>query len=257
VSWCLRRGAQRDLIHAAAFSTYIGHSVNVTITVNAGHLQRIGCDGVFGVGHLWDGHRDFRDLIGHWFDARGLPVHGFWTREWGSSNATQPGEHWHLAYWIPARYRRPFAMQLAGWVGEDMSTAEPPKEDIVAASVHDGWIVKQRLRNGGGPTNIAAYFGKAEPSNIRIHGKIKRNPDKVNPRKNGGEGQIEGQRYGITRSLNTAAQQKAGFTGPYARRQPRPDSKASTGPVKHPVSATERRAGVLSTSTAAPVTRLP
>lgn len=225
VSTELPRGAQRDLMNAAIFSSRIRFPINTLTTINAERLIRTGEGGVFSVGHLWDGFRDLLELMRKWTTARGLPWVATWCREVASKQAKQPGEHWHVGHHLPARHRLGLAAQIGRWTGEIFDFDHPLdlSKGEVAFSAHNAWNITKGLRGGGGPEGIGAYLGKAEPNRITLHGKAKPNPDKVRRKNPGGYGPIEGQRYGISREIHRNAQQASGFVGPYLKPRGRPD----------------------------------
>lgn len=222
VSTQLPRGSQCELMNAAKFSVEMGFPVNVMTTINAAQLQRIGEGGVFAVGHLWDGLQCLLELMRKWTTERGLPWVAFWSREVAAGKAPQLGEHWHIAHHLPKCHRADFAAQLAVWTGEAHDPLRTCGKGDFAFSAHDAWHIKQHIRGGRGPDCIAAYLGKAEPNCIRLHGKMKDNPDKQRRERCGGSGPIEGKRYGIARSIDHSAQRKARFTGPFQRAAARP-----------------------------------
>lgn len=206
----LPRGAQARMIRAAAFSGQIGKPLNAILTINAAHLQRIGEGGIFGVGHLWDGLQNLHELMRKWVSARGVFWASIWVREWSRRGYEgQAGEHWHIALHLPKRLRADFAKQVAKWTGEAVGAVSP------AATVSVGHAWHLGVRHGrGGPENIAAYFGKSEPSTIERYGRRVANPDKprsVGVYRFGGSGPIEGKRFHISKTLGTTAQARAGY----------------------------------------------
>lgn len=207
-STALPRGAQKQLIDAALFSAHIGAPVNTLITINAAHLQRIDAGGVLGLGHLWDGFQDLLERLRHWCLNRGIAWTCFWVREWAKGRE----EHWHIALHVTARHRQDLATQVAIWTDEPIGPGHDLKSHDVAVSALASWHITTTKR-GGTARNLAAYLGKAEPNRITLHGKIKPNPDKVVKRRPcvGGEGHIEGKRYGIAKTIGATAQEQAGW----------------------------------------------
>jgi len=108
-------GAQARLIRAAMFSEKIGYPLNTLLTINAAHLQRMSSDGVFGVGHLWDGMQNFIELARKWPEKRGVPWVAIWSREHAGGKHGQSGEHWHIGLHLPRRMHADFAEQVARW----------------------------------------------------------------------------------------------------------------------------------------------
>lgn len=203
----LPRGSQAGMMAAATFSIECGAPINTLLTINAAHLQRIDEGGVFAIGHLWDGFQTLLELLRKWIVDRGVYWACIWVREWskcGYKGNGQSGEHWHIAFHLPRCYRSALATQVAEWAGEDVGIISPKE----ALSVGRAW----QLKSGrGGPESIAAYLGKAEPSNIKKYGKRVANPDKPRRDRVGGEGRIEGKRYGICKGIGATAQAKTGF----------------------------------------------
>ncbi len=195
-------GAQARLVRAAMFSQALGCPINAQLVINAGHLQRIGEGGVFGIGHLWDGHRAFSELARHWVRARGIPWACIWSREWAArGHRGQAGEHWHFGLHLPRRLHLEFGGQVATWTGEGIGQIEPKAITSALGAWHLG------ARNGrGGPAGLAAYLGKAEPGHRVHYGKRVPNLHKPRPDIFGGEGPIEGKRFGICKALGSSEQ---------------------------------------------------
>jgi hypothetical protein len=207
-SSCLARGTQKRLIDAATFSVHLGTPVNTLITVDAARLQSIDGGGIIGLGHLWDGFQDLLERLRKWTTGRNVPWACLWVREVSG----RPGEHWHLALHLPARHRLDLAHQLAAWTDEPLGDGSLLQAHDVAVSALGSWHVTARRRGGRGPEGIAAYLGKAEPGRIKLYGKTHINHDKPRPQYRGGEGNIEGKRHGISRTLGRTAQRAAGWT---------------------------------------------
>lgn len=207
-SQTLPTGAQARLMRAAEFSIKTGQPINTLLTVNAEHLQRIDAGGVFGIGHLWDGFRDFHERVRKWVRARGIPWSVIWVREYAGGKHGQAGEHWHLALHLPARLRSDFAARVAIWtddaIGSDMSG-----KYTIARSAGRAWHYRSRAPFGYGPGGLGAYLGKAEPSWRRRYGRTVPNLKKPDRSQNGGGGPIQGQRYGIARFIGDTAQAAA------------------------------------------------
>jgi hypothetical protein len=198
-------GAQARLISAAAFSARIGFPLDTLLSINAAHLQRIGEGGVFRAGHLWDGFRDFLELVRKWVTGRGVPWVAIWSREYASGKHGQAGEHWHIGLHLPSHMRRDFAAQVALWTGECLG-GKDAKKSTVALSVDRAWHLRARAPSGNGAEGIGAYLGKAEPSWRRHYGRTVPNACKPARHIVGGEGPIQGKRFGISRSIGDTAQ---------------------------------------------------
>lgn len=201
-------GAQARLTRAAIFSARIGHPVNTLLTVNAAHLQRVGAGGVFGIGHLWDGFRDFLELVRKWVTARGVPWVALWVREYAGGKHGQVGEHWHIAHHLPAGLRADFAAQVAIWTDESIGGNQSGGHTIARSSGR-AWHYRSSAPSGNGPDGLGAYLGKSEPSWVKRYGRTVPNRKKLDRRKNGGGGPIQGKRYGISRPIGDTAQARA------------------------------------------------
>lgn len=201
----LQRKTQARMMRAAAYSETIGHPLNAVLTINAAHLQRIDEGGVFGVGHLWDGLQRLHELIRKWVVGRGVFWASIWVREWSQKGKNgHAGEHWHIALHLPKYLHADFAEQVAEWTGEAVGPV-PKTRRYSAVSVGNAWHLA--VRHGrGGPEDIAAYFGKAEPSKRKRHGRLVANLDKPRRYKVGGMGPIEGKRFHICKTLGPTAQ---------------------------------------------------
>lgn len=209
----LRRGAQRELMAAARFSAKERKGINTLTTINTAQLQRIGAPGIFQTGHLWSATKDFIEKFRKWTVARGLPWVAVWVREVAGKNAQQPGEHLHLGSYLPRCRYEELVQQVPLWTGEGWDQNRPldDHKGEVAFSEGNAWNITTRIRGRGGPQGIAAYLGKAEPNRIPRYGKLRDNPDKADRRQYGGEGLIEGKRYGVSRAIDQKAQREAGF----------------------------------------------
>jgi hypothetical protein len=201
-------GTQARMMRAAVFSQTLGYPVNALLTINAAHLQRMGEGGVFGLGHLWDGFQVQLELLRKWVRARDVVWAVIWVREWSRNGINgQAGEHWHIGLHLPKRFHPALAKQVVEWTGEGLSTISPTAR-VSAVSEHRAWHLG--VKHGrGGPEDLAAYLGKAEPSTIRRYGR--RVPNRYKPRcdKIGGEGPIGGKRFGICKAIGSTEQRRA------------------------------------------------
>ncbi|WP_306112623.1 MULTISPECIES: hypothetical protein [unclassified Roseovarius] len=200
-------GAQSRLMKAARFSEKIGCPVNTLLTVNAEHLQRLSSDGVFGIGHLWDGMQGFIELARKWTVARGIPWVVIWSREYAGGKHGQSGEHWHLGLHLPQHMHGGFAEQVARWT--DAPTDNTSKATTIAQSFCRSWHFRTRAPRGRGAEGLAAYLGKSEPSWIRRYGRSVPNKRKPERWQNGGTGPIQGKRFGISKAIGATAQYMA------------------------------------------------
>jgi hypothetical protein len=223
-------GAQARLIRAAMFSEKIGYPLNTLLTINAAHLQRMSSDGVFGVGHLWDGMQNFIELARKWPEKRGVPWVAIWSREHAGGKHGQSGEHWHIGLHLPRRTHADFAEQVARWT--DAPIGDTRGANTIARSACYSWDLRTRAPAGRGPDNLAAYLGKAEPSWIRRYGKTVPNKGKPRRDKNGGTGPIQGKRFGMSKSVDTTAQARG-----FAQRQSPAHPFSANGPPEATQSA--------------------
>lgn len=201
-------GAQARLIRAAVFSQTLNFPVNALLTINAAHLQRIGEGGIFELGHLWDGLQALLELLRKWLTARGIFWAVIWSREWSRKGINgQAGEHWHIALHLPKHLHAALAKQVAEWTGERVGAVSPSAR-VSAVSEHGAWHLG--VRHGrGGPENLAAYLGKAEPSTVKRYGRRVPNLHKLQRGVYGGTGPIEGKRFGICKTLGATEQDRA------------------------------------------------
>ena len=204
VSTYLPLNAESRMTQAVRFASHVGAPINTLLTVNAAHLQRIGSGGVFGLGHLWDGYREFLELVRKWMTHRSIPWACVWAREYTGGRNEHSGEHWHIAIHLPPRHRADFAAQLAIWTGEDVGPLDG-KRKCLARSVKGAWYINRRNDNAG------EYLGKATPAMRLRYGRAVPNPHRRCFKFHGGEGKIEGKRFGISRLIGETAQARAGW----------------------------------------------
>jgi len=195
--------AQARMVGAVRFASHIGAPINTLLSINAAHLQRIDSDSVFHIGHLWDGHRDFQELLRKWLTHRGITWACVWAREYTGGRNRHHGEHWHIAVHLPPRHQDALAAQVAIWTGEAVG-APDDKRKCIARSVTGAWYLSRGKENAG------EYLGKATPKTRLRYGKWVSN-DLRTTRHYGGEGPIYGQRFGISRLIGTTAQRRQGW----------------------------------------------
>jgi hypothetical protein len=191
------------MVRAVQFASYIGAPIGTLLTINAAHLQRIDSNSVFHIGHLWDGYRDFSEALRKWLDRRGIAWACVWAREYTGGRNDHHGEHWHIALHLPPRHQDTLAAQVAIWTGEAVGLNDGKKK-CIARSITGAWHLSRCKGNAG------EYLGKATPKTRLRYGKRIPN-DLRTPRHYGGEGPIQGQRFGICRPINDAAQQGQGW----------------------------------------------
>lgn len=195
--------AEARMIGAVQFASHIGAPICTLLTINAAHLQRIDSDSVFHIGHLWDGYRSFIELLRKWLNHRDITWACIWTREYTGGRNEHHGEHWHIALHLPPHHRDALAAQVALWTGEAVG-APDSKKKCIARSVTGAWYLSR------GKGNAGEYLGKATPKKRLRYGKRVPNALRTS-RHHGGEGPIQGQRFGISRPINDTAQQRLGW----------------------------------------------
>jgi hypothetical protein len=85
--------AEHRMVTAVRFASHIRSPITTMLTVNAAHLQRMGSDSVFHIGHLWDGYRDLLELLRKWVTGRGVTWSCIWVREYTGGKNDHHGEH--------------------------------------------------------------------------------------------------------------------------------------------------------------------
>jgi hypothetical protein len=195
--------AAQRMVGAVRFASHISKPISTMLTINAAHLQRVGSDSVFHIGHLWDGCRDLLELLRKWVTGRGVTWSCIWVREYTGGKNEHHGEHWHIALHLPPRHQDDLATQVAIWTGEDLGTHDGKKK-CIARSITGAWYLSRRKENAG------EYLGKATPKTRSRYGRQVPNDLRVTPY-HGGEGPIQGKRFGISHAINDAAQRRHGW----------------------------------------------
>jgi len=191
------------MVGAVRFASHVGAPINTLLTINAAHLQRINSDSVFDVGHLWDGYRDLMELLSKWITYRGITWACIWAREYTGGRNEHHGEHWHIALHLPPRYQVELAAQVAIWTGEAVGGSDGKKK-CIARSITGAWYLSRCRDNAG------EYLGKATPRTRPRYGRQVPNNLRLT-RRSGGEGPIEGKRFGISRPIADTAQRRQGW----------------------------------------------
>ena len=188
---------------AVRFASHIDAPIQTMLTINAAHLQRVGSGGVFAVGHLWDGYRDLLELLRKWLTGRSIVWSCVWVREYTGGRNDHHGEHWHIALHLPSHQRAALAAQVAVWTGEAIGDGDG-RNKCLARSVTSAWYLSRRKENAG------EYLGKATPKMRTRYGR--QVPNRLRDTDhNGGEGPIQGKRFGISRSIGEASQRRQGW----------------------------------------------
>lgn len=194
--------AEKRMTTAVMFATHIGAPVQTMLTVNAAHLQRINSGSIFDVGNLWDGYRDFQELLRKWVTGRGLPWSCIWAREFAGGR--HQGEHWHIALHLPPRHRTALSTQVGVWTGEAVGDPDGTQK-CIAKSERGAWYLSVPKSNAG------EYLGKATPRTRLRYGRSVPNDQRQSFKHYGGNGPIEGKRYGVSRHLDEKAQLRLGW----------------------------------------------
>jgi hypothetical protein len=195
--------AQRRMVGAVRFASHLGSPISTMLTINAAHLQRMDSESVFHIGSLWDGYRNLLELLRKWVTGRGVTWSCIWVREYTGGKNEHHGEHWHLAFHIAPRLQSDLAAQVAVWTGEEVG-ANDGKKKCIARSITGAWYLSKCRGNPG------EYLGKATPKTRSRYGRQIPN-DLRTTRHHGGEGPIQGKRFGISRAINDAAQRIHGW----------------------------------------------
>jgi len=190
------------MVKAERFASHIGTPITTMLTVNAAHLQRMGLDSIFDVGHLWDGFQVFLEVLRKWITHRGGTWSCIWVREYTGGRNDHHGEHWHIAFHLPSRHQNDLAAQVAIWTGEAVGSSDG-KTKCIARSITGAWYLS-RCRDSAGE-----YLGKATPKTRSRYGRKVPNDLRVT-RHHGGEGPIQGKRFGISRPIGDTAQRRQG-----------------------------------------------
>ena len=203
ISTYLPLDAERRMVEAVRFAHDISAPIQTMLTINAAHLQRVGAGGVFGTGHLWDGYRDFLQLLRKWVKHRGVPWSCVWVREYTGGRNEHQGEHWHITFHLPPRHRAALAAQVALWTEEAIGISNG-KAKCIARSATGAWYLSKCKGNAG------TYLGKATPKTRNRYGRQVPNHQR-HTKHYGGEGPIEGKRFGISRLIGQTAQKRCGW----------------------------------------------
>jgi len=195
--------AELRMDRAERFASYIDTPLNTMLTVNAAHLQRTDSGSIFDVGHLWDGFRTFLEVQRKWVTNRGVPWSCIWVREHTGGRNKHHGEHWHAAIYLPPRHQNDLAAQIPIWTGEAIGDSDGKKK-CIARSITGAWYLNRRK------DSTAEYLAKATPKTRSRYGRKVPNDLRLT-RRSGGQGPIEGKRYGISRTIGDTAQRRQGW----------------------------------------------
>jgi hypothetical protein len=202
-SKCLPLDTQKKMVRAIKFASSIKAPVQTMLTINAEHMQREGYESVFKNGHLWNGCKTFRELLNKWLTQRGITWACVWVREYTGGHNRHHGEHWHITFHLPPKYQTALADQVAIWSGENIGESDGSRK-CIARSLSGAWYLSKCR------ANAADYLGKATPRTRTRYGKQVPNQHRKT-RHFGGEGPIQGKRFGISRPIGDAAQRAQGW----------------------------------------------
>ena len=201
------------MIEAAELAQYMGYPINRLLTVRTTAMRNTGEGGIFRIGTQAECIKGFLEKSRHWMGYRGIPVANIWVREY----STHHGEHFHMAYHQQDEHDAEYAVQLAEWTEEPMNDDDGLDGRTVARSIYGAWDIQRCVKGDTTGTRIAAYLGKAEPSQIITGwGKIKINTSKPRRGHKGGTGPIKGNgkhafRWGTSRSLGRTQRNRNRF----------------------------------------------
>lgn len=175
----LKIGTQQRFIVAAEAGAKDGHPLNTLLTIrwtslfsdNSPHPLRALSTTPEQIDHLVE-------LLRKWLTRNDVPPHYIWVRELSAS----VGEHWHIAFHLPKKLRP----QIVGFVAKQ--TKEPAlsqrrsasrcTEGEFACGEIGSWHLAEDTRPERGGRYLAAYLGKAEPSQRLFRGALRDNRDK-------------------------------------------------------------------------------
>lgn len=201
------------MIAAAQLANMLGTPINRLMTIRTAGMRSTGEGGIFRNGTPAECVRDFLEKSRHWMDYRDIPVANLWGREY----CTHHREHFHIGYHQQSQYDMDYAIQIAEWLEEPFGDDSDLDPKTIAHSIYGSWNIKQCVKGGTSGVCIAAYLGKAEPSQIvTAWGKPKINKAKPRRGSKGGQGPIEGNgkhayRWGTSTSLGRAQRDRNGF----------------------------------------------
>lgn len=205
--------AQERVMRAINFASKIDAPIQTMLNINAAHMQKMGYESVFEIGHLWDGFQTFHELLNKWLKQRNITWACVWVREYTGGKNRHHGEHWHITFHLPPKYQTALADQVAIWTGEDIGEGNGKKK-CIARSLTGAWYLNKCKGN------VGEYLAKAAPKTRLLYRKRVPNQHR-NTRHIGGEGPIQGKRFGISRPIGDAAQ-RAGLAMTPCQRPSRP-----------------------------------
>jgi hypothetical protein len=157
----LPRGAQGQLIDATLLADKLGTPINRTTTIRTEKLRLLK-SGLFADQHEADAVKTLLELMRHWHNKRGIPWACIWAREHGDVT----GGHLHMGSHLVDDHTEAYIEQMALWTGEARVFPSKHKRDEIGISEGRNWLVQCCQRNGQSGTDIAAYLGKDEPTQV-------------------------------------------------------------------------------------------
>lgn len=177
-STALPVGTQQRFLDAAQAAARTGTPLNTLLTIrwdslfSGGAFSPLRClPTPARIDHLVE-------LLRKWLTYRDLPAHYIWVRE----AVRNEGEHWHIAFHLPAVYRDNLACRVAAWTGEARrhrrrsSNLRTPGE--FACGELSSWHLAEDIMPEHRGYVLAAYLGKGEPSERLFRGKRRGNTSK-------------------------------------------------------------------------------
>ena len=173
----LPRGTQARFIEAAGISADLGFPLNTLLTIRWDSL--FSDNDVNPLRYLPVPNRIDRlvELLRKWLEWRDLPPAYIWVREATGSE----GEHWHIAFHLPPALHPQIIAFVAKQTGEPVSLrhrAHQKTPGEFACSEIRSWHLAHDLHPERHGLYLAAYLGKAEPSQILFRGKMVGNKKK-------------------------------------------------------------------------------
>lgn len=172
----LKIGTQQEFITAAEAAAKEGHPLNTLLTVrwtslfsdNAPNPLRALSTTPETIDHLVERLRK-------WLKRNDVPPHYIWVRELSAS----VGEHWHFAFHVPKK-RRPQIVDFVANLTEEPAlsrrrTASRRTEGEFACGEIGSWHLAEDTRPERRGLYLAAYLGKAEPSQRLFRGVLRDN----------------------------------------------------------------------------------
>ncbi len=171
-------GTQARFIEVAAIGADMGAPINTLLTIR--------WDSLFS-GNVYNLLRPlttplridwFVELFRKWLKWRELPAAYIWVREVKNSE----GEHWHIAFHLPKRLHPEIiefvAKQTGEAAGPHLRPSHKRSEGEFACGEIGSWHLASDTRPQRQGFYLAAYLGKAEPSEVLFRGKMVPNKKK-------------------------------------------------------------------------------